>query len=76
MMPPKCDACGPSATREGNGADEFTLVYFRPTVDYPDDWAGHPENAVWFCSAHLPLAEGLTGLTALEAMRRICAGLR
>ncbi|MFF8784604.1 hypothetical protein [Streptomyces sp. NPDC015125] len=60
-----------SATRKRNPSDEFTVVYFRPTVDYPDDWTGHPENAEWFCTEHLPLVEGLTDLSALEAIDQI-----
>ncbi|WP_411135825.1 hypothetical protein [Streptomyces sp. C10] len=70
-MPPKCIACAISATRKRNLSGNFTVVYFRPTVDYPDDWTGHPENAEWFCTEHLPLTEGLTNLSALEAIDRI-----
>ncbi|MFG2533019.1 hypothetical protein [Streptomyces sp. NPDC048516] len=49
------------------------MVYSRSTIDYPDDWTGHPENAVWFCAEHLTLAEDLTHPTALEAIDRIRA---
>lgn len=74
-MPPKCIACAISATGRHKPSDNFTVVYFRPTVDYPDDWTGHPENAEWFCTEHLPLAEGLTDLSALEAIDQIRAQL-
>ncbi|MFF9788329.1 hypothetical protein YWIDRAFT_00414 [Streptomyces sp. SceaMP-e96] len=74
-MPPKCIACTFSATKKHNPSDEFTVVFFRPTVDYPDSWTGHPENAEWFCAEHLPLAEGLTDLSALEAAKQIRAQL-
>ncbi|MFE7542096.1 hypothetical protein [Streptomyces platensis] len=60
-----------SATRRRNLSDKCTVVYFRPVVDYPDDWTGHPENAEWFCNEHLPLAEGRTDLSALEAIEQI-----
>ncbi|WP_327701111.1 hypothetical protein [Streptomyces decoyicus] len=50
-------------------------MYFHSTVEYPDDWTGHPENAEWFCAEHLHLTEGLTHLTALEAIDRIRAQL-
>ncbi|MFC9228950.1 hypothetical protein ACFTZI_08295 [Streptomyces decoyicus] len=50
-------------------------MYFHPAVEYPDDWTGHPENAVWFCAEHLPLTKGLIHLTALEAIDRIRAQL-
>ncbi|QZY14182.1 hypothetical protein K7C20_02155 [Streptomyces decoyicus] len=73
MMPPECVACAQSTTRKRtpSGTGKFTVVYFHPTVDYPDDWAGHPENAVWFCAEHLPLTEGLTHLTTFDAIDRI-----
>jgi hypothetical protein len=50
---------------------EFTLVYFRATRTYDEDWVGHPENAVWFCDDHAHLVEGLTDLTAAEALARL-----
>ncbi|MCR8574211.1 hypothetical protein [Streptomyces sp. Isolate_219] len=74
-MPPKCIACTILTTKKHNPSDEFTVVYFRPTVDYPDGWTGHPENAEWFCAEHLPLTEGLTDLSALEATKQIRAQL-
>lgn len=64
-----CFICRPP--RRDGELEEFTLVYFRQTVEYDDDWVGHPENAEWFCNDHAPLTEGLTDLTAAEAMRRI-----
>ncbi|MDT0574171.1 hypothetical protein RM704_43130 [Streptomyces sp. DSM 3412] len=69
-MPPKCAVCPPDPY-SGRAIDEFTLVYFRETRTYDDDWVGHPENAVWFCAEHVRLTEGLTGLTAGEALERI-----
>ncbi|MFF6784338.1 hypothetical protein [Streptomyces sp. NPDC012510] len=74
MKPPMCLFClyPPRGDRK---SERFTLVYFRQTVE-PDDWEGHPENAVWFCDDHAPLAEGLTGLTADEAMRQIWNRIR
>ncbi len=71
-MPPECIACAMSATGKRNtSSDTCTVVYFRSTVGHPDDWTGHPENAEWFCTQHLPLAEGLTDLSALEAIDQI-----
>jgi hypothetical protein len=49
----------------------FTLVYFRATRAYDEDWTGHPENAVWFCDAHARLAERLKELTVGEALERL-----
>ncbi|QKV97680.1 hypothetical protein HUT19_18620 [Streptomyces sp. NA02950] len=72
-MPPMCAVCRSKPERDGHRFGGFTVVYFRPTAEYPDDWAGHPENAEWFCPAHLPLTEGLTDLTAREALGRIHA---
>ncbi|WP_326622752.1 hypothetical protein OG863_37300 [Streptomyces decoyicus] len=74
-MPPECAACTQPTIRKHNPSGKFTVVYFHSTVEYPDDWTGHPENAVWFCAEHLPLTEGLTHLTALEAIDRIRAQL-
>ncbi|WP_423247522.1 hypothetical protein [Streptomyces decoyicus] len=76
-MPPECVACTQSTTRKRtpSGTGNFTVVYFHPIVEHPDDWTGHPENAVWFCAEHLPLTEGLTHLTSLEAIDRIRAQL-
>lgn len=70
-MPPECVARAMSATRKRNPSDKCSVVYFRSTVDYPDDWTGHPENAEWFCTEHLPLTEGLTDLSALTAIDQI-----
>lgn len=70
MMPPMCVVRPPAPHGDGPIA-EFTLVYFRETHACPDDWVGHPENAVWFCHDHVHLAEGLTGLTTREALERI-----
>ncbi|WP_431772219.1 hypothetical protein [Streptomyces cucumeris] len=72
MMPPICMVCRARPSRD-EGYDGFTVVYFRPTVQYEDGWTGHPENAEWFCAAHLPLTEGLTDLTVGEAWERIKA---
>lgn len=69
-MPPMCVVCPPSP-HSGRPFAEFTLVYFRETRTYPEDWVGHPENAVWFCDDHVHLVEGLTDLTAGEALARI-----
>ncbi len=69
-MPPMCVVC-PRKPRGGKPLPEFTLVYFRATRTYDDEWEGHPENAVWFCNDHAHLAEGLTHLTAAEALERI-----
>ncbi|MFG3252731.1 hypothetical protein [Streptomyces sp. NPDC048172] len=76
MMPPNCALCRVPPQLSEFESKDFTLVYFRSTVTYPDDWAGHPENAEWFCPTHLPLTEGLTHLPALDAMRLITAKLR
>ncbi|MBL1096004.1 hypothetical protein [Streptomyces coffeae] len=73
MMPPICAVCRSRPERDSTRWGGFDVVYFRPTVEYPDDWAGHPENAEWFCPTHLPLTEGLTDLTANEALKRIMA---
>ncbi|WP_338895979.1 hypothetical protein WBG99_09950 [Streptomyces sp. TG1A-60] len=70
MMPPMCVVC-PPAPYSRRPFEEFTLVHFRETRTYDEDWVGHPENAVWFCADHAPLVEGLTGLTADEALERI-----
>ncbi|WP_406291502.1 hypothetical protein [Embleya sp. NBC_00896] len=34
-------------------------------------WVGHPANAVWFCSDHVSLTEGLTDLPVSAALGRI-----
>ncbi|MBE4735488.1 MULTISPECIES: hypothetical protein [Streptomyces] len=72
MMPPMCAVC-PDTPHADKPLSRFTLVYFRATRTYDDDWVGHPENAVWFCDDHAHLAEGLTDLTAPEALARIPA---
>ncbi|TXS74512.1 hypothetical protein EAO76_16305 [Streptomyces sp. sk2.1] len=76
MMPPFCVICRVPYQRSGFDYEDFTLVGFRPTRTYPDDWAGHPEHCEWFCPSHLPLTEGLTHLPAAEALARILANLR
>ncbi|MEV0009711.1 hypothetical protein AB0M10_24370 [Streptomyces sp. NPDC051840] len=76
MMPPNCDICRVPSKISGSDPSDFTLVEFRPARTYPEDWTGHPEHCVWFCSTHLPLAEGLTHLPALEALRQILANQR
>ncbi|MBO8191682.1 hypothetical protein ITI46_08305 [Streptomyces oryzae] len=75
MMPPWCAVCG---ARPGSDAEyrQFRLVYFRetgpPQTDIDEDgWAGHPDNAVWFCAPHLPSAEALRHLPAGEALARL-----
>ncbi|WNZ08588.1 hypothetical protein [Streptomyces sp. 11x1] len=70
VMPPMCVVC-PRRPHDDKTFSEFTLVYFRATRTYDDDWVGHPESAVWFCNDHVHLAEGLTDLTAPEALERI-----
>lgn len=75
MMPPSCDICRVPPRHSSFEYKDFTLVSFRPTETYPDDWAGHPAHCVWFCPSHLPLSEGLTHLPALEALARIQANL-
>lgn len=76
MMPPSCDVCRRPFKHSGFEYEDFTLVNFRPTRTYPDDWAGHPDHCVWFCPSHLPLSEGLTHLPAGEALALILANLR
>lgn len=76
MMPPSCDICRVPPGHSVFEYGDFTLVSFRPTRTYPDDWAGHPAHCVWFCPSHLPLSEGLTHLPAMEALARIQATLR
>lgn len=70
MMPPTCAVC-PASLHEGRELTEFALVYFQGNFTYPVGWVGHPPNAVWFCTDHAPLAEGLTGLPAGEALEEI-----
>lgn len=73
MMPPMCAVCPPDP--HGTAPfGRFTLVYFRATLAapaYDEGWVGHPENAVWFCDAHAPLAERLKEFTATEALERL-----
>ncbi len=73
MMPPMCAVC-PAAPHSAGKFTDFVLVHFRETVTYPEGWVGHPENAVWFCAGHASVVEGLTDLTADEALERIRQG--
>ncbi|MYW65810.1 hypothetical protein GTY65_17365 [Streptomyces sp. SID8379] len=76
MMPPFCPLCRVPYQLSDFAYEDFTLVHFRPTQTYPDDWAGHPEHCEWFCPSHLPLTKGLTHLPAAEALAHIQANLR
>ncbi|MFM9595892.1 hypothetical protein ACKI16_36365 [Streptomyces scabiei] len=72
-MPPMCAVCPPDPLGTAP-LGTFTLVYFRAAraaPAYEEGWAGHPENAVWFCAAHAPLAERLKECTAAEALERL-----
>ncbi|WP_406291631.1 hypothetical protein [Embleya sp. NBC_00896] len=44
---------------------------FGPAVHHRPGWKGHPSNAVWFCSDHVPLTEGLIDLPVSAALERI-----
>lgn len=76
MRPPFCAICFVSFRDSGFEYEAFTLVRFRPTRTYPQDWDGHPEHCEWFCPSHLHLTEGLTHLPAAEALTHIRTNLR
>ena len=76
MEPPLCVICLAPLRPSEFTYEDFTLVEFRAVRTYPDDWAGHPENCVWYCPRHLPLTEGLTHLSVREAQPHIKARLR
>ncbi|MBP5861044.1 hypothetical protein F3K20_31175 [Streptomyces scabiei] len=58
--------CGGGGT--GRGSPEGPRAP-RQHAEHPcaEGRVGHPENAVWFCAAHAPLAERLKECTAAEA---------
>ncbi|GAQ67549.1 hypothetical protein SsS58_08005 [Streptomyces scabiei] len=73
MMPPMCAVCPPDPLGTAPFGT-FTLVHFRATraaPAYEEGRVGHPENAVWFCAAHAPLAERLKECTAAEALEHL-----
>ena len=63
MRLPDCYVC--HLTLPDDGRDYFTLVRFGATeeAEMAPSWVmeavgrtGHPFNAIWFCSEHVPLA--------------------
>ncbi len=80
-MPPHCYVCGLDlADAPDDGRERFTLIYFGETEDAKMQdsrvmarlgRAGHPRNAVWFCTEHVTVArehENMNARAALDAI--------
>lgn len=75
MKPPRCFVCSVSIRAtpwaKARHFSDFTLVRFGRALAHRPGWVGHPANAVWFCSDHVSLTEGLTDLPVSAALGRI-----